>query len=164
MEAFYQSVAGFCFTLMGLWSGVVSLRRQEWLFDPARRRMAHSVYLGFFLPAVMSLLAAAIPDQKIIWQIAFFSSAAFGFVSTVLFIAREPAGEFSFFVRRSRWLVALLYALVAIVALFPDAVGLLGITLKPLQIEAAMLAVLVFLGVAYAWEFTMEPAAGEQRP
>ena len=162
METFYESVAGFCFTLMGLWSGVVSLRRSEWLFNPDRRRMTNSVYLGFFLPAVMSLLAAAIPDQRIVWQAAFSLAGGFGLLATVVFMSRERTESFGYFVRSTRWLVAVLYAAVVAVALIPDLAGMLGLALKPLQVEAAMLSVIVFLGVAYAWEFTMEPTVDER--
>jgi hypothetical protein len=161
MEGFYLTVAGFCFTLMGLWSGVVQLRRKEWLFDLTRRRMVHSVFLSFLLPAVMSLIAAAVPDVRLVWQVAFFSAGLFGLITTVFFIARPSTPEYTWFIRRARPLVAFLYALIAFTALFPDILASVGITLKPIQVEAIILAVLVFLGVATAWDFSMEPTTEE---
>ena len=42
MEAFYQTVATFCFTLLGLWWGVVQFRHSDWMADANWRRM-HAV-------------------------------------------------------------------------------------------------------------------------
>lgn len=45
----------------------------------------------------------------------------------------------------------LLYVLIAIVAIVPGIVADLGISARPLRVEAVLLTVLVFLGVNVAW-------------
>ena len=63
MEAFYQTVATFCFTLLGLWWGVLQLRHDDWVNDPARRRMAYSVHLAFVIPGLKP------SERKWIWMV-----------------------------------------------------------------------------------------------
>jgi hypothetical protein len=45
----------------------------------------------------------------------------------------------------------LLYALIAVVAVAPGVVADLGISARPLRVEAVLLTLVVFLGVNVAW-------------
>jgi hypothetical protein len=54
---------------------------------------------------------------------------------------------------------ALLYALVAVVAIAPGVLSGLGISLTPLRAEAILLSVLVFLGVNVAWLLMFDEVA-----
>ena len=54
VENFYSIVAGTCFTLVGIWWGVVQYR-QDWLKDDVKRRLAGGIYVSFLLPGVMAL-------------------------------------------------------------------------------------------------------------
>ena len=71
MDAFYQTVAGFCFTLLGLWWAVVQFRHAEWMRDLYQRRAAYSVHLSFLVPGIMSLGAMIAGDVKILWRLVF---------------------------------------------------------------------------------------------
>ena len=153
MDTFYQTVTTFCFTLLGLWWGVLQLRHDEWTTDPQRRRLAHSVYLSFLIPGVMSLGSQLAADARWVWQLVFLVAAVFGFLSTLFFIRATAAAPG--LMNRARWLVPVLYGLVAVFAAFPDWAAIFG--LKPLQVEGLVLALLVFLGVNFAWAYLAEP-------
>src|SRR4051812_848489 len=82
MDSFYATVTTICFTLLGLWWAVVQLRHQEWMRDPARRRMAYSIYLAFLIPGIMSLGSQIAPDIRIMWQAVFVLGSIGGIIAT----------------------------------------------------------------------------------
>jgi len=156
MDTFYQTVSTFCFTLLGLWWGVLQLRHDEWTNDPLRRRLAHSVYLSFLIPGVMSLGSQIAADARWVWQLVFLVAAVFGVISTLFFIRAFAAHAAPGLMRHARWLVLVLYVLSAVFAWFPEWAAPLG--LKPLQVEGIVLSLLVFLGVNFAWSYLAEPS------
>jgi hypothetical protein len=161
-DAFYQTVAGLCFTLLGLWWAVVQFRHEEWMADPGWRRMAYSVNLSFLVPGIMSLGAMVAGDIKIIWRLVFILASAFGILAMALLAIRSPLSSSDgatggFLIRQGRWLTIVLYALIALVAAAPDLVGNLNTNLKPLQVEGLLFTLLVFLGVSVAWDFLAAP-------
>jgi len=162
MDAFYQTVAAFCFTLLGLWWAVVQFRHAEWMNDLRQRRAAHSVHLSFLVPGIMSLGAMIAGDIKILWRLVFIVACGFGILAMIFLSDGASTGvkktHRSFFIRQGRWLTIVLYALIAIVAAKPTLVGTLGTSLKPLQVEGLLLTLLVFVGVSVAWDFLAEPS------
>jgi hypothetical protein len=164
MDAFYQTVAGFCFTLLGLWWAVVQFRHAEWMGSPRQRRVAYSVHLSFLIPGIMSLGAMIAGDIKILWRLVFVVSCLFGILAMLMLSSggSQDGGRTyrGFFIRQGRWLTIALYALIALVAAQPTLVGILGSSLKPLQVEGLLLTLLVFVGVSVAWDFLAEPQQG----
>jgi hypothetical protein len=161
MDAFYQTVAAFCFTLLGLWWAVVQFRHAEWMNNLYQRRAAYSVHLSFLVPGIMSLGAMIAGDVKILWRLVFIVACAFGILA-MIFLAvgaskRSAQTHGGFFIRHGRWLTILLYALIALVAAKPTLAGVFGGTLMPLQVEGLLLTLLVFVGVSVAWDFLAEP-------
>ena len=163
MEAFYQTMSGFCFTLMGLWWAVVQFRHDEWMGDPNQRRLAYSIHLSFMVPGLMSLVAMAAGDMKIIWQVGFALAGLFGAGTMIFFVAgTNLKNAHGWVIRRARWLIIVLYVLVALLAINPAlAQDLLG--LKPLQLEGLVLSLLVLLGVSCAWDLLAEPKVKPRR-
>ena len=158
MEAFYQTVATFCFTLLGLWWGVLQLRHDDWVNDPARRRMAYSVHLAFVIPGVMSLGAQTAGDIKVIWRLVFVVAGGLGIAASVFLILGTAGMGRGWFARYGRWFAVALYAVVVLFALVPALIpALFGPDVKPLQIEGLLFTVIVFLGVGLAWDFLAEP-------
>lgn len=157
MEAFYQTVATFSFTLLGLWWGVLQLRHDDWVNDPTKRRMAYSVHLAFLVPGVMSLGAQTAGDVKIIWRLVFIVAGLLGIVAAVFLITATSNAPGGWFTRYGRWLSVLLYGLVVLVAFVPNFSALFGPNVMPLQIEGLLFTVIVFLGVGLAWDFLAEP-------
>jgi len=158
LSTFYAVVAGTCFTLVGLWWNVVE-RRREWMADPASRRHAGGIYLSFLLPGLMSVLAQINPQEPLIWRGAFVAAGAVGLWSTLgLMRAGGPLrGVFT----RNRWLVLVLYGLVLVLALIPDAAPVVG--LQPLQAGGLLLVLLIAVAHGLTWEFMLDGTEPQDR-
>ncbi len=163
-DAFYQTVASFCFTLVGLWWAVVQFRHEEWMGHPAWRRLATCVHLSFLAPGVMSLAAMVAGDLKILWRLVFILASVFAIIATITLTqaARAASGRSGvaargWFIAAGRWAMVALYALVAIVAIDTRLVTRIAPDLKPLQVEGLLLTLLVFLGTSVAWHFLAAP-------
>ena len=157
-ETFYETLSLAAFALLGLWWVVVADRRREWSVLPYRRRQAYSVSLYFTMTGVMSLISLISADHPALWRLAFGIAGAVGAVEVVLSLARansEPARE-----RRGQQLLALtlpFYIAVVAIAIRPTLAVDVGIELKPLQTEAVVVSMLLFLGINYGWLLFMEP-------
>lgn len=64
LASFYETIAGICFTLLGLWWVVVRTSHETWVSNSARRRTATHISLYFLLPGSMSLLTT-LPTEVI---------------------------------------------------------------------------------------------------
>ncbi|MBA3533009.1 MAG: hypothetical protein H0T73_13880 [Ardenticatenales bacterium] len=157
MDAFYETVTSFCFTLMGLWWAVVQLRREEWVPDPTYRRMAYNVHLSFFVPAIMGLGSMLGGDSGLLWRGVFVAAGLLGIVSTFSIISAVKDTLHGWLFQGGYWAAIALYSLVVLIALNPGIVRLFGTGVSPLQAEGLLVAILVALGVTIAWEFTISP-------
>lgn len=152
LSGFYSLMAVTCFTLVGLWWTVIE-RHPEWKADRLRRRLAGGVYLSFLLPGLMSTFAQVDAGNPLIWRSSFTIAAVVGAANTVrlLDVDRNPQrGPF----RRFRWLVVVIYAVIALLGVFPPVAAVVGAA--PLQAAAIALILLVVLAHGLAWEFMME--------
>jgi len=149
LDSFYEIVAGICFALTGLWWTVVE-GHKEWMKESSLRSLAGGVYASFLIPGVMSLGAQIGGDNKLIWRAVFGVSALMGIIFTTRLLARiRKSGQGGFFAR-GRWFVILVYTLVLIFGVFPELTAPSG--LKPLQIEAFLLCIIILMGHGLAWE------------
>lgn len=149
LENFYEIFSGICFALTGLWWTVVESRK-EWLKDSRLRSLAGGVYASFLIPGVMSLGAQIGGENKLVWRTVFAVAALAGmYFTTRLVWQLRQAGQGGFFTR-SRWAVTLIYALVLIFGVFPELTAFTG--LKPIQVEAFLLCLIVLTGHGLAWE------------
>ncbi len=161
LSTFYAVVAGTCFTLVGLWWNVVE-RRPDWLADPHLRRLVGGVYVSFLLPALMSLFAQIDPSEPLIWRTTFVAASAVGAYSTLRLIGVDRQVSTPGPIRRHRWLVAMVYGLVAVLGVVPELAELVGMTAP--RAAAFLLVLLVVLAHALTWEFmtqTRRPAVAE---
>lgn len=152
LSAFYSLMAVTCFTLVGLWWTVIE-RHPDWKADPTRRRLAGGVYLSFLLPGLMSTFAQVDAGNPLIWRTSFTVAAVVGAVNTVQLLGVDGNPRRGPF-RRFRWLVVVIYAVIAVLGLFPAVAAVLGVT--ALQAAAIALILLVVLAHGLAWEFMME--------
>lgn len=150
LSTFYAVVAATCFTLVGLWWNVVE-RRPDWLADHHLRRLVGGVYVSFLLPALMSLFAQVDPSEPLIWRITFVAASAIGAYSTLGLIRVDRQVTTPGPIRRHRWLVALVYGLIAVLGVVPELAEPFG--LAPQQAAAILLVLLVVLAHALTWEF-----------
>ena len=147
LTEFYIAFATVCFTLLGLWIIVVQTRHEEWRRLPIYRRRAYGVALHFSIPGLMGLLSLIDPDSTTLWRISFAIAAAAGAVVLVLVRGPAPTGLGP----AAYYAAVTLYVLIAIVAIAPGILADLGISARPVRVEAMLLTVLVFLGVNVAW-------------
>lgn len=154
LAAFYTLMSVTCFTLVGLWWTVIE-RHPEWKGDPARRKLAGGVYLSFLLPGLMSTFAQVDAGNPVVWRTSFAVAAVVGLATTLRLVSVDRSGHLGLF-RRFRWLVAVLYGLVLLLAVVPPVAALVGAT--PLQAASIALILLVVMGHGLTWEFMMEPA------
>jgi hypothetical protein len=156
---FYETVALAAFALLGLWWVVVADRRREWAALAYRRRQAYSVSLYFALTGIMSLVSLNSGSHPAIWRVAFGLAGALGAAELILslaYISAEPRRA-----RRIQGLLTLtlpLYLLIVAIAIHPSLASDIGIDLTPLETEALVVSLLLFLGINYGWLLFMEPA------
>jgi hypothetical protein len=158
-QVFYETAALAAFALLGLWWVVVADRRREWATVSYRRRQAYSVSLYFALTGTMSLVSLNSAAHPAIWRTAFGVAGVIGALELALslvYIGSEPRRA-----RRIQWLLTLtlpLYLAIVAIAVHPSLAPDIGIHLTPLESEAIVVALLLFLGINYGWLLFMEPA------
>ncbi len=152
LSSFYSLMAVTCFTLVGLWWTVIE-RHPEWKAERTRRSLAGGVYLSFLLPGLMSTFAQVDAGNPLIWRTSFTLAAVIGAANTVRLLGIDR-GEGRGVFRRWRWLVAVVYLVIAVLGLFPGVASLVGGT--ALQAAAIALILLITLAHGLAWEFMME--------
>ena len=119
VSTFYALFSATCFTLTGLWWGVVE-KHQHWLRDPGMRRRVGSVYLAFLLPALMGLFAQIGGSESPgFWRVSFVVIAVIGCASTVTLLRRARAAEGAGAFARYWWAAGVVYALVAVLGVAP---------------------------------------------
>ena len=152
LTSFYQAFAPISFTLLGLWLIVVQTRHAEWRRSATQRRRTYAITLNFAFPGLMSLLSLVDPRDSTVWRVSFAAVSILGVVALVgLAWVSRGGGRSGLLPTVALLTAALLYALVAVVAIAPGVLTGLGIDLTPLRVEAILLSLLVFLGVNVAW-------------
>jgi hypothetical protein len=147
LTEFYVAFATVCFTLLGLWIIVVQTRHADWRRLSIHRRRAYGVSLHFSVPGLMGLLSLIDPASMSLWRTSFAIAAAGGAISLILVRGPAPA-----WLGLTSYVAAvLLYVLIAIVAIAPSILSDIGISARPVRVEAVLLTVLVFLGANVAW-------------
>jgi hypothetical protein len=148
VTTFYALFSATCFTLVGLWWNVVA-GRPAWMSDPALRRAVGGIYLAFLLPAMMGLFAQVGGTvHPNVWRASFVVFAFVGALSTLSLLSRgdQPSAV------PIRAVSGLVYLLVALVGVRPETASDV-MDLRPIEVEALLLIVLVGLGHALAWRF-----------
>lgn len=164
-EAFYQTMAQLCFTLLGLWWLVLQTKYSEWIGVRERQHTITNISLYFLLPGAMSLLALLSTEIRFLWQIAFIVASALGALETAGVIRemrRQPRHSPTTGLRWAGLALFVLVALVAVVALVPGGPAQLGI--QPLGVTGVLLTLLVILGVVLAWAYFIQPPEKDTVP
>ena len=158
-DGFYGLLAQVTFTVLAFWLAVAQVAPRALLASADRRRAAHAVSLQLALPATMSLLALVDPGNGLVWRAAFVAGAAWG-VAAVLLLRPEPGPRtVAWQVDALAWAVLALWAGVLLAAVVPGRVyGYVGIPLRPIEVEAGLLAVLVFLTLNQAFWLVFDHA------
>ncbi len=156
LETFYQTVSQVCFTLLGFWLIVLQTKYQEWSGKRERRRMIVNISLYFLLPGTMSLLAMLAIQATAIWRVAFVGTSVLGAVESVFMVRNLQQREHSYWVAiLVRAIELVLFALIAVVGLFPDLFRVAGLT--PLTVAGVLLTLTVVGGIALMWIYLISP-------
>jgi hypothetical protein len=159
-SAFYGVVSAINFTLLGLWWVAV----RDWVElvggTASARRTAYLVSLQFVIPGTVSLLAQVAPDVPVVWRTAFAVAGAVGAVG-ILMLAAELRRVSDARIAPALFVIAgvPLYLAVAVVAAVPALSASIPGGFTPIQIEAFLLTLLVFLGTQEAWVVRLPPAS-----
>lgn len=154
---FYATTSAVSFTLLGFWWVVVQFRHEEMTQEPGRRRLAFVVSLHFILPGLMSLGALLTADAPLVWRLTFGVAGIAGMIAVVVASRgiADPTGAIAA-IGRYEWIALPLYAVITLVAIRPELVQT-TVGLAPLQVEGAVMTLLVFLGIVFAWALFTEP-------
>lgn len=152
LTSFYGAFTPLCFTLLGLWLVVVQTRHREWRRSALHRKRAQLLAMNFALPGMMGLLSLVDPGNQTLWRAAFACVALAAVVILAWVAVRgNTRGKQQLVALLTTAAVALVYGVIAIVALAPRLVKDAGIHLTPLQLEEVLLSGLVFIAVNVAW-------------
>lgn len=157
VTTFYALFSATCFALVGFWWNLVQ-GHPHWLADPVRRRAVGGVYLSFLLPAAMGLFAQVGGDgTTTVWRVSFVAFAVVGVVATLraLPLSHRAGGGSDTLLRVT---AVVLYAFVAVIGVAPE-VGAVA-DLRPIQVEAMLLIVLVLVAHGLVWRFMTAEHAG----
>ena len=145
--AFYQSLSGVSFTLLGLWFAVIQLGHGDWRAQ-ARHRSTLHIALHFFLPGLAGLIAvlsAGVPGG-LVWRFVFLAIGFVGLVEAVGFL-RASEGPVALPGRTLRILDLPVYLAVMAATLVQPG----EFALSPLQLEGLATGTLFTLGLCYVW-------------
>lgn len=146
--AFYQTLTGVSFTLLGLWFGVMQFSHGGWRSDPVRHRSTLHIALHFFLPGVLGLgsLLGGAGANGLIWRMTFVVGGVVGLFEAILYLSSaRPALGFGS--QLLRVISPVLWALVMIAAFLPPII----MDLSSLQLEGVAVGTLFVCGLCYVW-------------
>ena len=158
-SAFYGVVAATNFTLLGLWWVAVKDRDDLTGRDGRGSNMAYLVSLQFVVAAAVSLFAQVAPKITAVWRTGFSIAGLIGAIGIAMLAVQFRTHTEA---KVMTWVLGgagvPLYVLVFVVALFPDVVGAMNLSLSPIEAEGLLLSIIVVLGVQEAWFVSMTPS------
>jgi hypothetical protein len=149
IDAFYQAISGVSFTLLGLWFVIVQLKYKQGTGEGTRRRHAYGVAMFFLIPGIGAMLSAVNSDLPLLWRLAFGITGALGMIEIVLYLTSDGIKTAASTALRIAGFV--IYAIMVTLAIFPTAVEAIGLGLQPREVEAILLALLIFIGANIAF-------------
>ena len=153
----------FGISLPGFWVGLMLI----YLFSVQLRllpTLGLTTPQHFILPGLMSLGALLTADAPLIWRLTFATAGIVGMIAVVTGSrgVKEPTGVIAA-LGRYEWLALPLYLIITLVAIDPDVVKT-ATALMPLQVEGAVMTLLVGLGIVFAWALFTEPQSAGASP
>lgn len=159
--AFYQTLTGVSFTLLGLWFAVMQFSHGRWRSDPARHRTTLHIAMHFFLPGVLGLssLLGSSAGSGLVWRVTFAAGGMIGLVESITYLRRHriPLGAPA---RVLRLASPVLWVLVIIASMLPTRAG----ALTSLQIEGMAVGLVFICGLCYVWLAFAEREVQPDRP
>lgn len=146
---FYATFATVSLTVTGLWMFIATVRFREWMAarDPVPQASAVSIQVAF--PGLMCLFALIEPTSSLLWRVAFGLTSAVAVV-LLLGLRRRSLAPWPPANALGNWAAAVLFAGIAVVAVFPDIVDDLT-SAGPRRFEFFLFCLLLLDGLVVAW-------------
>ncbi len=149
MESFYATLAGICFSALGLWWVVVQFKYERWTGTPGRRAAAGAISGQLIALGLISLIAVLSSELQTIWRLGSIVGGLLG-AAVSLFAALRAAS--SGLQRTLGFLSAALFIVTILGAfVFEPMFGM-----KPLLVGALIDAAMLGASVWQAWLYMME--------
>jgi hypothetical protein len=155
VEDFYGRFGAASLTLLGLWLVVVQTRFRAWAGSTAHRRQATAIALTFGLPGVLSFLAIVEPGEPALWKTSFIVGGVAGAL-----VANRAARPTGLVATIALSVASALYAAIALVAIFANAIDGSILDLTPIQVERLLFSLLMGAGLVAAWQLLFAEDAG----
>jgi hypothetical protein len=149
-STFYGTFATIAFTILGLWMFVAQARFREWMQNPDQYRRASAVSSQFAAPGLMSLLALMNSESEALWRLAFGVTSIVAIV-VLLALRRRPGGTPRGANEVANWIAIAMFAGIAVVAVWPDAVDWLLLKGQYRPVEFFFFCMLLLDGLVIAW-------------
>lgn len=163
LKDFYATTAQASFTVLSVWWVILGLFQQQWLRDARQRLAVYDISLYFLLPGMMSLVSLLAVEVPEFWRVSFAAAGIAGAVESVLLpVRRRSRGSAQLFEHAADWLSFLIFGSIALVAVWPAIVGKMGLALRPLEVEGALIAGLLLVGFVLAWRMFVTSAGAFQ--
>ena len=157
IEDFYSTFATVSLTVTGLWMYVASVRFRDWMADRDHFRRASAVSVQLAFPGLMSLFALINPASSTLWRAVFGVASAVAAVLLVALIVRS-ASKWARVNEVGNWIAVLIFALVVLVAIAPEAVDETGLPDAPRRAEFFLFCLLLVDGLVVAWTMLFSEA------
>jgi hypothetical protein len=119
---------------------------------PDRRRLAYHLSLYFALPGAMSLVSLLTPESPYFWRSAFVIAGLFGAIEAVMmFREGEDSAIGSRLARVTLPIIAVLYVVIALIAIRPSLLDSVGVDIEATAVEAVFLVLLLMFGINLAF-------------
>lgn len=155
LGAFFGIVSTVDFALLGLWWVAVQARPDLREHGTGAARMAYVVSLQFIVPGTAALLAQVSPTLTIVWRVSFAIAGVLGGLAIVLLVPALAASGAVAVGRFLRFGALPIYALMTFIAISPGLLSGSSNRLSPLQVEAILFCLVIFLGAQVAWAAAM---------
>ena len=147
---FYGTFSTIAFTILGLWMFVAQARFREWMQNPDQYRRASAVSVQFAAPGLMSLLALMNSESELLWRLAFAITSVVAIVVLVA-LGRRPGGTPRGANEIANWIAMALFAAIAVVGAWPDAVEWIFLKGQYRPVEFFFFCMLLLDGLVMAW-------------
>ena len=147
---FYSTFATVSLTVTGLWMYVAQARFREWIADRDHFRRASAVSVQLAFPGLMCLFALIDPESSMLWRLAFGTISVVA-ATLLVVLRRRSVRDWGRANAVGNWVAAGLFACIALVALVPEMVDEMGISVSSRRVEFFLFCLLLFDGLVVAW-------------
>jgi hypothetical protein len=149
MESFYATLAGICFSALGLWWVVVQFKYERWTGTAGRRAAAGAITGQLIALGLISLIAVMSSELQTIWRL---GSIAGGMLGAIVSLYAAFKAATTGLQRTLGFLSAALFVFTVLTAFVFGPL----FEVKPILVGALIDAAVLGLSIWQAWLYMME--------